>query len=139
MSKNGARTLLIECGSCEIENSVTEYTARNLPVCNQCREPLIEPNLNETHNELVCEICGTHILLLKTTEVTIGDSQCICGSKQLNQQSSSSILKQAEKAGAFNMELSETGLDDADMFRSEPDAIMDDDYNDLFNQDPGMN
>ncbi|MBI5427421.1 MAG: hypothetical protein HZA02_03985 [Nitrospinae bacterium] len=149
------RDLLIECKSCGVENLFANYLPETHTYCTQCRERLIDLDLNDTHDEYVCEDCGFSMLLLKDAPFEKG-STCRCGSASVEKQESSSIAEEAEEAGVLDemleaeeksgdeeeaddeTEEEEEELNEVDWFRSEPDAADDmDDYNEAFDNDPG--
>jgi len=134
------KDLLIICQDCRIENLVPDYTPEMFPVCNQCREGLIAPNLNETHNEIVCNDCSMGILLLKATEFKQGESSCRCHSQNLSLLPHSSIPEEANKAGAFDFEENDLSADDGNhsWIRSDNSGIQESDYNEIFDQDLGV-
>ena len=130
--------LLVSCRSCGIENSIPEYTPELPAVCSQCRERLIDMELMESHKELVCEDCGMTLLLPKDTEVTPGESTCRCGSSNLALQASPTIPLLAEEAGAFMKDDKVPVEDDFDWCRPSPNEEITEDYNDVFDNDPGF-
>lgn len=148
------RDLLIECKSCGVESSFSNYLPETPAFCNQCRERLIDLDLNDTHDEYVCEDCGFTMLLLKEAPFEVGESTCRCGSAKVEKMDSSSIAEDAEEAGAFDVpeeeeeeieedeekEEEEEELKEVDWFRSDPDGFEEmDDYNETFDNDPGYN
>ena len=58
--------ILIECRGCRIENIFGEYSPEKVLVCNQCRERLIEPDLDEVYSRYDCKSCGFVILVLRS-------------------------------------------------------------------------
>jgi DNA-directed RNA polymerase subunit RPC12/RpoP len=140
MAQDEPRDLLIECASCGIENIFSEYTPDQPTFCNQCRDRLIHPDFNETHNEYRCEDCGFSVCLLKETEFDEGNTPCRCGSTNVFKVEPSTIAEDAEEAGAFELEEENDASEEFDWYRSDS-GNMDtmDDYNELFDQDPGAN
>ncbi len=138
MNSQSKLDILIECRGCKVENIFGEYTPDKILVCNQCRERLIEPDLNDIYSRFDCQTCGFAILVLKETKFKIGEAKCRCGSNELASSNCSSIIDNARDAGAFNIE-EEDSPSDGDWYRSE--SLQDDDsnYNDMFDQDPGDN
>jgi hypothetical protein len=134
------RDLLIECGGCGIENLFSDYTAETITVCNQCRTRLIESDFNETHVEYRCEDCQFSICLLQATEFAEGDTPCRCGSLEVHRKRPSTLFEDARDAGALKFEEEELEQEEFDWCRSEPKgAERHEDYNDMFDQDPGIN
>lgn len=142
MATEDPKDFLIECGSCNIENVFSEYSAKDVPICNQCRERLIHPNFGDTHHTYRCNDCGFTIGLLKDTKFEPGSTPCRCTSTNILAISAANIAAEAEKAGAFNLDDNPDDLDigdDYDWFRSSGDETPSDDYNEIFDQDPGFN
>ncbi|PIQ99771.1 MAG: hypothetical protein COV66_09165 [Nitrospinae bacterium CG11_big_fil_rev_8_21_14_0_20_45_15] len=139
MNPGYPRDLMVMCQDCRIENVVPDYSPDMFPVCNQCREGLIAPNLNETHDEIFCDDCGMSLLLLKTAEFKEGESACRCQGQHLRILPHSAIPEEAKKAGAFDFEEdSLTEGDDYSWVRSEDLNVNDSDYNEIFDQDLGV-
>jgi len=141
MAIEDPKDFLIECGSCNIENVFSEYTSQAVPICNQCRERLIHPNFGDTHHTFRCQDCGFTVGLLKETKFDAGNTPCRCGGTNILAISAANISAEAEKAGAFNLD-DPADLDveeDFDWFRSSGDDSLPDDYNEIFDQDPGVN
>lgn len=137
MSSQKPIELLVTCGSCGVENLLPDYTPGGPAVCNQCREGLISLDLMDTHKEVVCGDCGMTLLLLEKTEITMGESTCRCQSKNLVQKDSPSIPLLAEEAVAQIKEDEGPEDTDFDWCRSAPTDEMSEDYNDVFDDDPG--
>jgi len=133
--------LLIECRSCGIENMIAGYVPSMRIFCSQCRERLVDTDLVETHCGYVCQACDMRLVLMQTTEVELGQSACSCGSTDLKV-GEMTLPDEAAKAGGL-IDPGEDGdeiLEDTDWLRSANSAdVDDDDYNDMFNQDPGQN
>ena len=132
--------LLIECRCCDVENLIPDYTPSMHIFCSQCREKLVDIDIVETHCEYTCQECDMKMVLLKDTEVNIGESVCACGSTDLRKVDKTTLPGEAAKAGGL-IDLGEDNdiLEDTDWLRSDPDGIDDEDYEDMFNQDPGQN
>jgi hypothetical protein len=128
--------ILIECRGCQIENIFGEYSPDKVLVCNQCRERLIEPDLEEVYSRFDCEICNFAILVLKKTEFKIGEAKCRCGSNELVKTNCTEMVENAQKAGAFDL-IDEAPPSEDDWYRSEPIKDQDHDYNDMFDRDIG--
>ena len=138
MSSHKTIELLISCGSCGIENLIPDYTPGLSAVCSQCREGLIAMELMDSHKEVVCGDCGMTLLLAKDTAITMGESTCRCGSSNLALQDSPSIPLLAEEAKASEVnEDGEKKDSDFDWCRPAPVDEMSEDYNDVFDDDPG--
>ena len=128
--------ILIECRGCQIENIFGEYSPDKVLVCNQCRERLIEPDLDEVYSRFDCEICNFAILVLKKTTFKVGEAKCRCGSNELVKTNCTEIVKNAHKAGAFDLPDEALPSED-DWYRSEPIQDQDKDYNEMFDRDLG--
>ncbi len=131
--------LLIECSGCGIENIFSGYTPNNIALCNQCRDRLIHPNFNETHNEYCCRDCGFVICLLKKTEFDEGNTPCRCESLQVHPVKPSTRYEDAKSAGAFNEDDTDSESGGGyDWCRSDDSTVgLPDDYNEVFDQDMG--
>lgn len=130
--------LLVACRSCGIENSIPDYTPGFFAACGQCRERLIDMELMDSHKELVCGDCGMTLLLLKDTEVKPGGSTCKCGGSNLALQASPSIPRLAEEAGSSKKAGASLVEDDFDWCRPASNEEASEDYNDIFDNDPGF-
>jgi hypothetical protein len=138
MSSQKSIELLIACRSCGIENLLVDYTPGLPAVCSQCRESLISMELMDSHKEVVCEDCGMTLLLLRDTEITIGESTCRCGSSNLALKDSPSIPLLAEEAINSKEHEEDDPIDsDFDWCRPAPAEEASDDYNEIFDDDPG--
>jgi len=130
--------LLISCGSCGVENLMVDYTPGLPAVCSQCREGLIAIELMDSHKEVVCGDCGMVLLLTLETEITLGESTCRCGSVNLALKDSPSIPLLAEEADTGKSEKDVDPEDsDFDWCRPAPKEETSEDYNDIFDDDPG--
>jgi hypothetical protein len=130
--------LLVACRACGIENLIDSYTPELPAVCSQCRERLIDMDLMDSHQEIKCGDCGMALLLPKTTEVTAGESTCRCGSSNLFLQAAPSIPLLAQEAGAFKNEDADPANGDFDWCRPSSNEEISEDYNDIFDNDPGF-
>ena len=139
MSDKSPYDLLIECRSCSVENIVADYIASMRIFCSQCRDPLIDDDIIETHVEYVCQECDTRLILLEDTAVQLGESACSCGSTNVLKVGKTTLPSEALKAGGLTEEGDDEVLEDTDWMRSGSGDIIDDDYEDMFNQDPGQN
>ena len=134
--------LFIECRSCGIENNIADYVPSMLIFCSQCREQLINIDIIETHCEYICQACNMKLILLRTTEVKLGESACACGSTDLMNIGETTLPNEVDKAGGLTHLDTDDGdiMEDTDWLRgADPGEMDDDDYNDMFNQDPGQN
>ena len=113
------RDLLIECKSCGAESRFQKYVPEKYVACSQCREPLIDSDLNDSHDEYVCEDCGHTQLLLKDTQFDPDETACRCGGSNIIKMDSSSIAEEAEEAGTLDK------LDDADTGMLDDDEVLD--------------
>ncbi len=133
--------LLIECSDCGVENMFADYTPEQVTICNQCRTRLIQPDFDQTHNEYWCDDCGFVMCLSKDTKFEKGKTACRCGSFNIQKISKSTLYEDAEEAGTF--ELDDEDLDTTpsdDWCRSDlSDIEASEDYNEIFDQDPGDN
>jgi hypothetical protein len=139
MSLKDPQEILVQCKGCKIENLLDGYVVGSVQVCNQCREILIDPGVGETHCEFACEDCGFHMMLLKETAVEEGQASCRCGSARIARLEPSPIAVKLKEIGL--VETDEDALEAEDGFdwcRSEPQAETIEDFNDLFDNDPGM-
>ena len=134
--------LFIECRSCGIENNIADYVPSTHIFCSQCRERLIDADIVETHCEYICQACDMKLILLKATEVALGGSACSCGSTDLRKMGKTTLAEEAAKAGGL-IDLDQgydNVMEDTDWLRAaNPGEITDEDYEDMFNQDPGQN
>ena len=132
--------LLIECRSCDVENLISDYVPSMHIFCSQCRERLIDVDIIETHCEYTCQECKMKMVLLRDTEVKLGESVCACGSTDLHKLDKTTLPDEAAKAGGL-IDLNEDNdgmLEDTDWLRSDPGGIDDETNEDMFNQDPGQ-
>ena len=133
--------LLIECRSCGVENMITDYVPSTRIFCSQCRERLIDDDLMESHFEYVCQACDMRMILLQATEVKLGESACSCGSKDVSKIGKTTLPTEVLEAGGLVEQAMDDDeiLEDTDWMRSGSEGVNDDDYEDMFNQDPGQN
>ena len=79
---------------------------------------------------------------MHATEVKSGESACSCGSTDLQKVSKTTLPDEVEKAGGLIdlEEGDEEVMEDTDWLRAaDPGEVDDDDYNEMFNRDPGQN
>ena len=133
--------LLIECRSCGVENMITDYAPSTRIFCSQCRERLVDDDLMESHLEYVCQACDMKMILLQATEVKLGESACSCGSKEVSKIGKTTLPAEVLEAGGLVEQAMDDDeiLEDTDWMRSGSKGVNDDDYEDMFNQDPGQN
>jgi len=134
--------LFIECRSCGIENSIVDYVPSMHIFCSQCREQLIDHDIAGTHCEYVCQECETRLILLKATEIKLGESACSCGSTDLMNIGETNLPIKADKSGGLIDPSKDDNevLEDTDWLRPGSSGDVDDDsYEDMFNQDPSQN
>ena len=133
--------LFIECRSCGVENMITDYVPSTRIFCSQCRERLVDDDLMESHLEYVCQACDMKMVLLQATEVKLGESACSCGSKDVSKIGKTTLPAEVLEAGGLVEQAMDDDeiLEDTDWMRSSSEGVNDDDYEDMFNQDPGQN
>ena len=133
--------LFIECRSCSIENMITDYVPSMPIFCNQCRERLVDDDLIETHLEYICQACDMRLILSQDTEVKLGESACSCGSTDVLKTGRTTLPEEALKARSSidPIEGDDKVLEDTDWMRPGGSESFDDDYEDMFNQDPSQN
>ena len=141
MAIDDPHDLLIECADCGIENIFSDYEAGQLTLCNQCRKRLIQSNFNQTHNEYQCDDCGFVMCLSKETPFEQGKTACRCQSFNIQKVAQSSLYKKAEEAGAFDLDGEDLDTDPGEDWCRPDLSGLDtiEDYNELFDQDPGNN
>ena len=133
--------LFIECRSCGVENMITDYVPSVPIFCNQCRERLIDDDLAETHFEYVCQACDMRLVLSQETEVKLGESACSCGSTDVLKTGQTNLPAEVLKAGGLTdpSEDDDETSEDTDWLRPGGSGSLGDDYEDMFNKDPGQN
>ena len=133
--------LLIECSDCGVENIFSDYSPEQVTICNQCRTRLMHPDFDQTYNEYRCDDCGFIMCLLKDTPFEKGKTACRCGGFNIKKIAKSTLYEDAEEAGAFDLddEDLEPTLSD-DWCRSDLSGLeASEDYNEIFDRDPGDN
>ena len=129
--------LLVECGGCGLENLISEYSPGMPAICNQCRENMMAYNLVDTHQGHVCNSCQRALLLKKETDFVNGESECQCGGHDFTKLGMKDFTDEVSKA-------EKEALDDADddpnfdWCRPASDHEAKEDYNEIFDDDPGF-
>ena len=133
--------LLIECWCCDVENLIADYNPSMPIFCSQCRGRLLDLSMSETYCEYNCQECNMKMVLSNDTEVKLGESKCACGSANLHKVNKTTLPSLAAKEGGLTDLNDEDNSisENTDWLRSDPSAIDDEDYEDMFNQDPGQN
>ena len=141
MAIENPHDLLIECSDCGVENMFSEYAPEQATICNQCRTRLMQPEFNQMYNEYRCDDCGFVMCLLKSTLFEKGKTACRCGGFNIQKISKSTLYEDAEEAGAFDADKEDLDTTPSDDWcRSDLSGIeASDDYNEMFDQDPGDN
>jgi hypothetical protein len=129
-------SLLIECPACGIENLLADIVPGVPAICNQCRDPLLGPDLAKSHTGHSCDICGMAFVLKKETEFAVGESECQCGSKDFSPLDLNVFVSDLQSSSK-SQDLEEEG-DDFDWCRPGPDDSSEGDYNNVFDDDPGF-
>ena len=127
--------LLMQCGSCGIENLIPGFNPGTPAICNQCRENLLATDFAQTHQGHTCDSCGMALLIKAETEFTDGESECQCGGTDFTK------LDMAIFASSIAI-TPEAELDDDDpdfdWCRPAPNNVSPEDYNEVFDDDPGF-
>ncbi|MEE8260467.1 MAG: hypothetical protein V3R14_05650 [Nitrospinaceae bacterium] len=141
MAIENPHDLLIECSDCGVENMFSEYAPEQATICNQCRTRLMQPEFNQMYNEYRCDDCGFVMCLLKGTLFEKGKTACRCGGFNIQKISKSTLYEDAEEAGAFDADKEDLDTTPSDNWcRSDLSGIeASEDYNEMFDQDPGDN
>ena len=129
--------LLIECGGCGLENLISGFTPNSHAICNQCRENMLAYDLEKMYQGHICDACERVLLLKKGTDFVNGESECQCGNQDFTDfemKRFSDTLTQTREHTFDNLE------DDAsfDWCRPTNDSLPEDDYNEIFDDDPGF-
>ncbi|MBT5549700.1 MAG: hypothetical protein HOJ79_04390 [Nitrospina sp.] len=127
--------LLMECGSCGIENLIPGFAPGTPVICNQCRENLLATDFAQTHQGHICDSCGMALLIKAETDFSDGESECQCGGKDFTELNLKKFSDQVAKAP--KEELADDDPD-FDWCRSAPDNSVKEDYNEIFDDDPGF-
>ena len=128
--------ILIECRGCSVENVINNYSPDSFLVCNQCRERLVEPDFCDIYRQYNCQDCGFAVFVKSSSDFKVGESACRCEGTNFKQVDPKPFFQKVEKAVGF---LPEDDLDDdgPDWYRSE--SIEDDNYENMFDDDPSNN
>ncbi len=129
--------LLMECGGCGLENLISAFTLGAPAVCNQCRENLMAYDLPNTHQGHTCDSCQRTLLLKKKTEFVNGESECLCGGQnftELDVKGFSDGVTNAKTKALDNADDSP----DFDWCRPAQNHLPSEDYNEIFDDDPGF-
>ena len=129
--------LLMECGGCGLENLISEYSPGMPAICNQCRENMMAYNLVETHQGQTCDTCQRALLLKKETDFVNGESECQCGGQDFTELG---MKEFTDKVSLAEKEALEDADDDPDFDWCRPgsDQIDNEEYNEIFDDDPGF-
>ncbi|MZH02487.1 MAG: hypothetical protein F3745_03560 [Nitrospinae bacterium] len=129
--------LLVECGGCGLENLISDYSPGMPAICNQCRENMMSYNLVEPHQGHVCESCQRVLLLKKETDFVNGESECQCGGQDFTEMNLKDFTDEVSRA---EKEVIDDADDDPDFdwCRPAPDPVVNEDYNEIFDDDPGF-
>ena len=141
MAIENPHDLLVECSDCGVENIFSEYSPEQVTICNQCRERLIQPDFDQTHNEYRCDDCGFVMCLSKDTKFEQGKTSCRCGSFNIQGISKSTLYEDAAEAGVFDLDDEEPDATPSDDWcRSDlSDIEVSDSYDEMFDMNPGDN
>jgi hypothetical protein len=137
MTENNPFELMIECGGCCLENLIPGFTLGDHAICNQCRENMLAFNLFETHQGHTCDSCGRVYLLKAETEFINGESECQCGGQHFTELDIKNFADKSAKA-------QQAALDDEeedskfDWCRPAPNNVNKEDYNEIFDDNPGF-
>lgn len=132
------QSFLIECPACGIGNLLAGAAPEGPAVCSQCRETLLRPGLAGSHKGHACDNCGMAFILKNETEFTSGESECRCGGSGFSALAIEPFvagLKTAEASGSDEGGGEDEGFD---WCRPGPDASLEGDYNNIFDDDPGL-
>jgi hypothetical protein len=135
MILNPPFNLLMECGSCGVENLIPGFTPGMPVICSQCRENLLALDFTKTHQGHICDSCGMALLIKKETHFSDGQSECQCGGQDYTEMSTEDFANTVSKAP--DMELDDLD-DDLDWCRPASDSSSPEDYNEIFDDDPGF-
>ncbi|MBT3184832.1 MAG: hypothetical protein HOI59_12800 [Nitrospina sp.] len=127
--------LLIECGGCGLENLIPAFTSEVPAICNQCRENMLAYDLSQTHQGHTCDSCGRAYLLKTETEFVDGESECQCGGRDFTG------LDLKNFAGQTPQTAESKDADDNpdfDWCRPASDNSATEDYNEIFDDNPGI-
>jgi hypothetical protein len=129
--------LLIQCGGCGLENLIPDFSPGRPVICNQCRENLLAYDLANTHQGHICNACQRALLIKKETDFVDGESECQCGGRdftELDMKDFADRMGKAEKRALDNVD----DDPDFDWCRPTPEHLPQEDYNEIFDDDPGF-
>lgn len=129
--------LLMECGGCGLENMISAFTPGAPAVCNQCRENMLAYDLAKTHQGHICDSCGRALLLKKATAFVDGESECQCGGQDFTGLDVKDFAIRMAKTEEPVLD-DDDDDPDFDWCRPAPDNLLEDDYNEIFDDDPGF-
>ena len=132
------QSFLIECPACGIENLLSDFIPGRSAVCNQCRETLLNPSLIDSHKGHTCDDCGMAFILKNETEFIPGESECPCGSSDFSRFEIGPFIADLKAAEASSIAEQDTKEDDFDWCRPDQGEPLEDDYNNIFDDDPGF-
>jgi len=129
--------LLIECGGCGLENMIPGFISGAPAICNQCRENMLAYDLTQTHQGHTCDSCGRAYLLKTETEFVDGESECQCGSRDFTELD---LKDFADQTAEPQRSVSDNADDapDFDWCRPVSDNSTKEDYNEIFDDNPGF-
>lgn len=129
--------LLIQCGGCALENLIPDFSPGRPAICNQCRENLLDYDLANTHQGHICNTCQRALLIKKETDFVDGESECQCGGRdftELDMKDFADRMGKAEKGALDHVD----DDPDFDWCRPAPGHLPQEDYNEIFDDDPGF-
>ncbi|MBT3921948.1 MAG: hypothetical protein HOF21_05160 [Nitrospina sp.] len=127
--------LLIQCGGCGIENLIHGFTPGSPVICNQCRENLLTTDFAQTHQGHTCDSCGMALLIKAETEFSDGESECQCGGTNFTALNLTSFMSSISTAPEEELDDDDP---DFDWCRPAPNNVSPEDYNEVFDDDPGF-
>ena len=127
--------LLIECGGCGLENLIPGFVSGVPAICNQCRENMLAYDLPQTHQGHTCDSCGRAYLLKTETEFVDGESECQCGSRDFTELDLKDFADQTAQPKTSKPDDDDP---DFDWCRPAPDDSPQDDFNEIFDDNPGF-
>ena len=132
------KSFLIECPACSIENLLSDFMPGRSAVCNQCRETLLNPSLIDSHKGHTCNDCDMAFILKNETEFIPGESECPCGSSDFSNLEIGPFIADLQASEASCIAKQDSEEDDFDWCRPDQDELLEGDYNNIFDDDPGF-